>query len=118
VWSWPDVDVTGLNPTMVVVSREPDGRRYVTFAIDAEVPEPLPAAGRAVGLDLGVQDFAVTSAGERIANPRHLQRKARNLARYQRRLARCQNGVGRVQSAVKQEPRPARAGIPALQGGD
>jgi hypothetical protein len=36
-----------------------------------------------------VTDLAVTSDGERIANPRHLARKARNLARYQRRLARC-----------------------------
>jgi putative transposase len=27
-------------------------------------------------------------------------------------------GTSRVQSAVKQEPRPARAGIPVLQGGE
>jgi putative transposase len=26
VWSWPDVDVAGIDPTTVVVSREPDGR--------------------------------------------------------------------------------------------
>jgi putative transposase len=91
-WSWPDVDITGLAPTMVVVSREPDGRWYVTFAVDDQLPEPLPATVRAVGVDLGVQDFAVTSEGERIANPRHLERKARHLARYQRRLTRCQKG--------------------------
>ena len=29
VWSWPDLDVTGIEPTMVVVSREPDDRWYV-----------------------------------------------------------------------------------------
>jgi putative transposase len=91
-WSWPEVDATGLDPSMVVVSREPDGRWYVSFAVDGQVPEPLPATGRAVGVDLGVAHFAVTSAGEKIANPRHLERKARNLARYQRRLARCQKG--------------------------
>jgi putative transposase len=39
-----------------------------------------------------VTDFAATSDGQRIANPRHLERKARSLARYQRRLARCQQG--------------------------
>jgi putative transposase len=91
-WSWPDIDVAGLDPTTVFVSREPDGRWYVTLAVDAEPPQPLPAAGRAVGVDLGVHDFAVTSDGDRVANPRHLQRRARSLARYQRRLARCQDG--------------------------
>jgi putative transposase len=92
VWSWPDVKVTSLHPAMVIVSREPDGRWYVTFTIDTADPDLLPEAGHAVGVDLGVKDFAVTSDGERIANPRHLERKARNLARYQRRMARCQRG--------------------------
>ena len=102
VWSWPEVDVTGLDPTMVVVSREPDGRWYVTFAIDQSAPQPLQATQRAVGVDLGITDFAVTSDGERIANPRHLERKARNLARYQRRLARCQKGsANRAKATAK-----------------
>ena len=92
VWSWPGVDVAGLDPTTVFVSKEPDGRWYVTFAIDAGAPAPLPGTGQAAGADLGITSFAVTSHGERIANPRHLERKARNLARYQRRLARCQRG--------------------------
>ena len=26
VWSWPETDLTGLDPAMVIVSREPDGR--------------------------------------------------------------------------------------------
>jgi putative transposase len=91
-WSWPDVDVTTLNPTMVVVSREPDGLWYVTFMIDGDDLEPLEETGHAVGVDLGVKDFAVTSDGDKIANPGHLARRARNLARYQRRMARCQKG--------------------------
>ncbi|WP_280672026.1 RNA-guided endonuclease InsQ/TnpB family protein [Kitasatospora sp. MAP12-22] len=92
VWSWADADLAELNPTMVVVSREPDGRWYVTFAIDTDDPEPLSATGAEVGIDLGVKDFAVTSDGERIANPKHLQSKAKQLARYQRRMARCERG--------------------------
>jgi len=101
-WSWPDVDVTALDPTMVIISREPDGRWYVTFAIDTHAPEPMQATGHGVGVDLGVTDFAVTSDGDKIANPRHLERKARNLARYQRRLARCPKGsANRVKAAAK-----------------
>jgi putative transposase len=91
-WSWPDVDLSALNPATVIAAREPDGRWYVTFTVEAGDPEPLPEAGRSAGVDLGVKDFAVLSSGEKIANPRHLERKARNLARYQRRLARCQKG--------------------------
>jgi putative transposase len=106
VWSWPEVDTAALNPTMVVVTREPDGRWYVTFAVDQSAPQPLQETGRAVGIDLGVKDFAVTSDGERIANPRHLERKARSLARYQRRLARCQKGTA---NRAKAKAKVARA---------
>jgi putative transposase len=102
VWSWPDVDVTALDPAIVIVSREPDGRWYVTFTIDTAAPAPLQASRHAVGVDLGVKDFAVTSDGERIANPRHLERKARNLARYQRRMARCRkDSANRARAAAK-----------------
>jgi putative transposase len=102
VWSWPDVPVTALDPAMVIVSREPDGRWYVTFTVEAAAAAPMPGTGRAVGVDLGVTDFAVTSDGQRIPNPRHLQRKARNLARYQRRMARCQTGsANRAKAAAK-----------------
>jgi putative transposase len=102
VWSWPDVDVITLDPAMVIVSREPDGRWYVTFTVDADAPEALQETGRVVGVDLGVTDFAITSAGERTPNPRHLERKARSLARYQRRLARSQKGsANRAKAAAK-----------------
>ena len=101
-WSWPDADVTALDPTMVIVSREPDGRWHVTFTTGTDSPGPLEPAGHAAGVDLGVTDFAVTSDGEKIASPRHLARKARNLARYQRRLARCRNGsANRARAKVK-----------------
>ena len=105
-WSWPEVDVAALDPAMVIVALEPDGRWYVTFTADAAAPDPLQEAGRAVGVDLGVTDFAVTSDGGRIPNPRHLQRRARNLARYQRRMARCQNGSN---NRAKAKAKVARA---------
>ena len=102
VWSWPQVDVTALDPARVIVAREPDGRWYVTFTIDTHDPEPLPPAGHDAGVDLGVRDFAVISDGQRIANPRHLEWNARRLARYQRRMARCQQGsANRARAAAK-----------------
>jgi putative transposase len=107
-WSWRDVDVTALDPAMVIVSREPDGRWYVTFTVDTDPPAPLEEIGHAVGIDLGVKDFAVTSDGKRIPNPRHLERKERNLARYQRRMARCRKGSANRTKAVAKVARAHR----------
>ena len=52
-WSWPETDPATLNPTTVIVSRESDGRWYVTFAVETEDPEPAPGAGAEVGIGLG-----------------------------------------------------------------
>ncbi|WP_461145696.1 RNA-guided endonuclease InsQ/TnpB family protein [Salinifilum aidingensis] len=108
VWSWPDIDPAALDPTMVVVSREPDGRWYVTFAVDTDEPEPAPRTGEAIGVDLGVTDFATLSTGETIANPKHLDRKARNLARYQRMMARKRRGSNNRRKAKKKVARAHR----------
>ncbi len=108
VWTWPGVDVAALDPTSVTVVHEPCGRWFVTFHVDVPDPLPLPATGQCVGVDLGVKDFVVTSGGGRIANPRHLERKARNLARYQRRLARCQRGSANRAKAVAKIARAHR----------
>src|SRR3984885_14572732 len=91
-WSWPDIDPAAIDPSTVTVSRDPDARWYVSLAVDVADPGQLPVAGAAVGIDLGVKDFAVTSDGEKIPNPRHLDRKANNLARHQRRIAPCHKG--------------------------
>jgi putative transposase len=105
-WSWPDVDPASIDPTTVTVSRDPCGRWYVSFAAGVPDPGQFPATGRVVGLDLGIKDFAVTSGGQRIANPGHLERRARNLARYQRRMARCQRGSA---NRAKAKAKAARA---------
>ncbi|WP_433246095.1 RNA-guided endonuclease InsQ/TnpB family protein [Actinomadura nitritigenes] len=108
VWSYEDAELSALAPTMVVVSREPDGRWYVTFAVDTDAPDPMPVIGHQVGVDLGVKDFAVTSDGDRIANPKHLEKKQRILARYQRRMARCQPGSNNRRKAKAKVARAHR----------
>lgn len=105
-WSWPDIDMTGIDPTMVIVSLEPDGRWFVSFAVEQPDPTPLPPTGETVGVDVGLKDFAVLSTGEKIANPRHLAKRERNLARYQRRMARCQKGSN---NRAKAKQKVARA---------
>lgn len=99
VWSWPDIDSASIDPTTVTVSRDPCGRWYVSIAAEVADPEQLPATGAIVGVDLGIKDFAVTSDGEKIANPRKLAQRERSLARYQRRMARCRKGSANRQKA-------------------
>ena len=106
VWSWPDVDPASAGPTTVTVSRDPCGRWYVSFAVEVADPVQLPATGAVVGVDLGIKDFAVTSDGEKIPNPRSLAQRERNLARYQRRMARCQRGSA---NRAKAKAKVARA---------
>ncbi|MGI5505387.1 RNA-guided endonuclease InsQ/TnpB family protein [Lentzea sp. CA-135723] len=101
VWSWPAVDLNTVNPTTVIVSREPDGRWYVTLAADVAEPASAPETCREVGIDLGITTFATTSAGQEIANPRYLERRARRLARYQRYMSRCRPGSRNREKARK-----------------
>ena len=91
-WSWPGTGPASIDPTTVTVSRDPCGRWYVSLAVDVPEPERFPATGAVVGVDFGIKDFAVTSGGQKIPNPRTLAQRERNLARYQRRMVRCQKG--------------------------
>lgn len=92
VWTWPDVDLATLDPTSVTISRDPAGRWFVSFRADVPAPGWMPPNLPAVGVDLGLKDFAVLSTGERIPHPKHMEQHERRLKRYQRRLARCQKG--------------------------
>jgi putative transposase len=102
VWSWPEIDLGTLNPTTVVVSRDLDGRWFVTFLADLPDPAPLAPTGKCVGVDLGLTHFAALSTGEKIAHPRDMAQHERRLKRYQRMLARRQRGSkNRAKARVK-----------------
>jgi putative transposase len=89
VWSRPLPD--GCAPSTVTVSRDTAGRWHVSMLVDEHI-EALPPVGTAVGIDLGLKDFVVTSDGERIPHPQILRRKEQRLARYQRMMARKTKG--------------------------
>lgn len=112
VWSWADVDPATLNPSTVTVSRDPCGRWYVSLAVDVDDPAQAAPTGAMLGVDLGIKDFAVTSEGEKIANPRKLAQRERNLARYQRRMARKvrgSNNRAKARAKVARAHRKVRA---------
>ena len=67
----------------VTVSRTKSGRYFVSIQVEMEIAEPA-FSGGAVGLDLGIRQFATLSTGEMFAPSqyyRRAQRKRRRLAR-------------------------------------
>jgi putative transposase len=55
----------------------------------------------AVGIDLGLTHFAITSDGSKFDNPRHLKKHERNLKRKQRKLSRKKKGSNRRKKACR-----------------
>ncbi len=70
------------------VSQEPSGKYYVSLCCTDIETKPFEKTGSVIGVDLGVKDFAVTSNGETIANPKHLKKSLDKLAKLQRELSR------------------------------
>lgn len=70
------------------VSKDPDGKYYVSLCCtDVEVL-PKPKTNMSIGIDLGIADFAIMSNGERIANPRFYESSEKKLIKLQRDLSR------------------------------
>ncbi|MFE2317724.1 RNA-guided endonuclease InsQ/TnpB family protein [Streptomyces sp. NPDC059441] len=71
------------------VSVKREGKRwYVILTAEQVQPDPLPATGSAVGIDLGIANFLADSNGELVPNPRHGRKAAAKLEAAQRDLAR------------------------------
>lgn len=72
----------------VTVSQNSSGKYFVSVCCaDVEI-KSLEPTGTVVGIDLGVKDFAITSDGEVIPNPKYLRKSEKKLAKLQRQLSR------------------------------
>ncbi|HXX94863.1 MAG TPA: transposase, partial [Planctomycetota bacterium] len=85
-------------PTTVTVGKDAAGRYFVTLCLDEE-PEKLKPVHEAVGLDLGISALVTLSDGQKIGNPRYLDRRERQLTRAQRDLSRKKKGSKRREKA-------------------
>ncbi|MCX5390922.1 transposase [Streptomyces sp. NBC_00094] len=71
------------------VSVKREGKHwYVVLTAEQAAPEPLPATGSAVGIDLGIANFLAGSNGEFVPNPRHGRTAAAKLETAQQALSR------------------------------
>lgn len=85
-------------PSSVRVRRDSLGHWYASFVVPAQA-EPLPATGRAIGIDWGVNEIATTTSDNHdLPHPNHGKKAAEKLARYQRMMARRKPKRGQAAS--------------------
>lgn len=68
------------------LSRHSSGKYYVSLLCKEEVSE-LPKSNSAIGIDLGITDFAILSDGQKIDNNKFTSKMERKLKREQRKLS-------------------------------
>ena len=88
----------------LTVKRIPSGTWYACFSYIVEA-EPKEKPVEDVGVDVGLNSFAVLSDGSRIENPRLYRKEEKRLARLQRSLSRKERGS---RNRVKAKTRVAK----------
>ena len=84
----------------VTVSMNRALKYYASLLFDDELPDlEISSDGKAVGIDVGLTHFAITSDGSKFDNPRHEKKRAKNLKRKQQKLSRKQKGSNRRKNA-------------------
>ncbi|WP_434084041.1 IS200/IS605 family element RNA-guided endonuclease TnpB [Halalkalibacter oceani] len=73
------------------IRRNPIGKYFVSILVETEVQE-LPKTGSAVGIDVGLKDFAILSDGTTYTNPKWFRKLEDKLAKAQRILSRRKKG--------------------------
>ncbi|WP_017304803.1 IS200/IS605 family element RNA-guided endonuclease TnpB [Spirulina subsalsa] len=77
----------------VTLSKNPDGKYYASVLVDDGKDAISPSVeGKAIGIDVGLTHFAITSDGSKYDNPRHFAKHQKNLKRKQQKLSRKQKG--------------------------
>lgn len=84
------------------VSKTSSGKYYISLCcVDVPVEESE-KTGSVVGLDLGIKDFAITSDGGKIENPKFLRKSEKRIKQLQRQLYRKQKGSNnRAKAKIK-----------------
>ncbi|OKP74543.1 transposase [Paenibacillus sp. P3E] len=73
------------------LSKTPSGKYFASVLVETE-RIPLLKTEKKIGVDLGLKNFAITSDGEVIVNPKHLRHSEQRLAKLQKDLSRKKKG--------------------------
>ena len=69
------------------ISKNATGKYFISILCEEEIL-PLPKTNSNLGIDLGLENFAILSTGEKVGNPRYLTSLSKKLIREQRVLSR------------------------------
>ena len=76
----------------MTIKQNKAGQWFATFACEIPNIEVKHPSNKSVGIDMGLENFAVLSDGTSIPNPRHLIKSESKIKRLQRRLSRKVRG--------------------------
>lgn len=84
------------------ISQKPSGKYFVSLCCtDVEI-KSFEKTNNAVGIDLGIKEFCITSDGEMISNPKYLKKSLDKLAKLQKKLSRkSECGSNRNKARIK-----------------
>ncbi|MCM1981977.1 RNA-guided endonuclease TnpB family protein, partial [Lyngbya confervoides] len=98
-------------PSTVTVRLDAAGRWFVSILVDEPEIKPLKPCNSKIGIDLGITSMATLSTGEKVANPRHINKLYQRLRKAQKALSRKLKGsknrakarlkVARIQARVQ-----------------
>ena len=71
----------------VTIRRNPSGKYFVSIGTETEVSK-FPKTNSAIGIDVGLKDFAILSDGTTYSNPKFFRRLEEKLAKAQRIMSR------------------------------
>lgn len=86
-----NLDVKGV-PLSATISRSPSGKYFASICCKEVEIEEFDKTGSVVGIDLGIKDFAITSDGQKIDNPKYHAKSTKKLKRLQRQMSKKQKG--------------------------
>jgi len=86
--------------TSCTISKTNTDKYFVSVLVEEEIQE-LPKKNNAIGFDLGVKDYLITSDGEVVNNPKILKQYEKKLIKLQRQLSRKKIGSNRYKKHSK-----------------
>ncbi len=83
-------EITGIIKSCTV-SHVSSGKYFISILVEEEINQ-FSETTEAVGIDLGLKDFAILSNGDKIENPKHLRKAEKRIIKLQKELSRKTKG--------------------------